>query len=143
MEEFFKSYDTSHKEERREALIAISNAAAESLNKLSSQSYLFSIRVGDDFVTVNLSKSGGENYFETEFGSDVTFYPTRICKVLGGRVAEMNYGTTGSFSPENLAASFRTRVSCLMLDNWEEVNDIVSLAIKRYKFLRELPITKD
>jgi len=88
-------------------------------------------------ITVRLSKNGVEVALlnkdkkvttrNTVFGSEINLY-VRECWRTNTKTVEMNFGSTGSFSPTkqgNEGAVWRTLSAASFINNWEELESVV------------------
>lgn len=77
------------------------------------------------------SKERLEKGFKMEFASEVTLY----AKSQYRKENEINFSSSGSFSPKNESSFWRTIHASIILTNWELVTDLVN---KYCKIFREL-----
>jgi hypothetical protein len=59
--------------------------------------------------------------------SEVEFY------VDNGSPAKINFGSSGSFTPENIAPYWRTKHAAIILDNWNAFHEIAKRYCERYQ----------
>lgn len=65
------------------------------------------------------------------FASDITIY------IFPKKSIELNFGSSGSFTPENKASYWRTIHAATILKNWEIVQSVVSEYSDKYFELRD------
>jgi hypothetical protein len=77
---------------------------------------------------------------ETEkqyFASEITLYSSRFDGLEIKRENEINFGTSGSFTPNDLGSYWRTIHATSILKNWFVVSEIVNKFCKKYSDLSE------
>jgi len=85
-------------------------------------------RVARDSVQIGIEKTGGEKA-EMLFASVVTIYTSN------GN--EINFGSSGAFSPDNSGAYWRTIHAANILNNWAKSCEIINTHCQRYEALEE------
>lgn len=117
------------KEQRLEAIEKINKSFLSELRDANIELSDNAIcRVYDDSIQLGISKADGSGF---EFGSGLDLHPKSN---LGFRPKEnsINFGSSGSFSPDNEAVYWRTIHSASILKNWHIVSDIVNEHCKQF-----------
>ena len=84
-------------------------------------------------IGVNYEKRKG---YQMDFASDINIYCART--TLGFlKECEINFGSSGSFTPECKASYWRTIHATEILNNWESVCNIVNLYCRQYDIMIE------
>ncbi len=71
------------------------------------------------------------------FASDVEFFNSTNWEDRNADNLEINFGSSGSFTPENVASFNRTKHAMEFLNNWEESTKIILAFMKQLKRLEE------
>ena len=87
------------------------------------------ITIGSSSLEISVAPENPKSEFETLFASDITFYSSPFYE----REPEINFGSSGSFTPENKASYWRTIHAANILKNWEKACEIFKMYCKKHK----------
>lgn len=110
------------------------------INSINDQCRIAMIKIGfynDTAVSVTRSRVeiGCDVDGKILFGSDITFYPASTSLSEMVVPPTMNYGVTGSFTPNSetsTAETYRTANAGIAVEKWYEVVEIVTKFCKMY-----------
>lgn len=75
-----------------------------------------------------------EKGYKMAFSSQIDLY-SKEHSIIGKKHNEINFGTSGSFTPSNRESFWRTIHAASVLKNWEKVCEIVDKYCEMYKVL--------
>jgi hypothetical protein len=95
-------------------------------------------RIGRCVIVLGISAIGkyAEKGFQMAFASDVTLYACDESD-FGGGENKINFGCSGSFTPNERESYWRTIHAASILKNWKTVSEIVNTHCKMYSDLCE------
>jgi hypothetical protein len=91
-----------------------------------------SIELG--IAATGVSKDKG---FKMAFASDISLYAAQPENRFGNRKNEINFGSSGCFTPEIKESYWRTLHAASLLKNWSIASDIINTHCKMYAELEE------
>ena len=87
-------------------------------------------RISSHHIEIGIAATGkyAEKGFTTEFASEINLYSKKEADELGFRKKdnEINFGSSGVFTPENYLPYWRTIHAASILKNWEKSCEIVN-----------------
>ena len=129
--------DLSKREERVEYVKELENSFIDSLKKSGLKiSEKASCRIDTSRILLGVDYEGN-GY--SDFGSAVTIYP-EASNIIEDRDMEINFGTSGSFTPNDKGSTWRTIHASEILQNWETVKDLVREYKSKIYELREIEV---
>lgn len=91
--------------------------------------------------SIELGISGTGDYMDKgskmAFASDITLYAAEPDNIFGRKENEINFGSSGCFTPEVKESYWRTVHAASLLKNWDIVSDIVNTHCKMYADLEK------
>lgn len=99
--------------------------------------------IGFDKIELGISESDDKkNKRRLAFGSEISLYAPKDSKAFGGgfgnrKENEINFGTTGIFTPECKESYWRTIHAASILKNWVAACEIINSHCKMYQELEE------
>ena len=84
-------------------------------------------------IGVNYEKRKG---YTMDFASDINLYPAKTRLGFNGE-CEINFGSSGSFTPENKTSYWRTIHAAEILNNWKSVCTLINLYCMQYDIIIE------
>jgi len=97
---------------------------------------------------IELGIKSKEKGWKIAFASEITLYASNTTSVMGSRDNEINFGSSGAFSPIRLESYWRTVHAASILKNWGVSCEIVNKYCKMYSdlereiFYQKEPIVK-
>lgn len=90
-------------------------------------------------IELGIKASGSylEKGFKMAFASDITIYCRNQHNIIRDRENEINYGSSGSFTPKEESSYWRTIHAATILKNWELAFSIANEHCKMYSTLIE------
>lgn len=138
MEKFANSlFDFSIKQDRIDFIRSLSESVRISLeNSLDITSSR--PRVSEDFVIIGLDKKDKNNFYGTEFGTEITYTPKHYEEVFDSTLeTSINFGTTGHFHPSNEIQTWKYFTIYKILNNWKVLEIIANNAINLMTVLKK------
>lgn len=89
-------------------------------------------QISQSHIKLGIEKKGDDyiDCFAMSFASEITF--SIEDDTFGHRDAEINFGSSGSFTPEHAAQYWRTKHACIILDHWQQFHEIAKRYCGRY-----------
>lgn len=104
-------------------------------------------KVSRNAIELGISATGSylDRGFTMAFASEINLYSAEPDSVFGRKENEINFGSSGSFSPEREESYWRTVHAASVLKNWVLASEIVNTHCKMYADLEKeiFEINKD
>lgn len=94
------------------------------------------IRLSNNSLELGILKA--KNSKERLFASEISFYNSTNWENPEKDNLEINFGSSGSFTPNDLAPTIRTRHAMEFLSNWEESTTLILLFMNQLKNLNNV-----
>ncbi len=89
-------------------------------------------RIDTSFIEIGIKNpKKPEVYWSSDWCSEITIYSSSA--FFGKREPDINFGSSGSFTPQDLAQYWRTKHACIVLDNWSLIISIVEKYCQKIK----------
>lgn len=114
------------KEEIKLKMQAIEESCLEQLKESCIElAHDVSCEVRSRYVEIGL-KNQSEDGYKFSWGSEIKIYSIQNDRLFGYGKNEINFGTTGVFSPDNRESYWRTIYAASVVKNWDVVCKIVN-----------------
>lgn len=95
--------------------------------------------INKDSIQLGIAAAGAymDKGFKMAFASDITLYTSESDNISGGKKNEINFCSSGSFTPEVKESYWRTVHAASLLKSWDIASEIVNTHCEMYADLEE------
>lgn len=96
-------------------------------------------RINKNSIELGIAATGAYMYkgFKMAFASDITLYAAEPDNIFGRKENEINFGSSGCFTPDVKESYWRTIHAASLLKNWDIACDIINTHCKMYADLEK------
>lgn len=94
-------------------------------------------RIGNSSIALGIESQGDDktNGFKTAFASEIDLYAANPDKTFGRKENEINFGSSGCFTPNVRESYWRTIHAASILKNWDKACELINEHCKMYSDL--------
>jgi hypothetical protein len=96
-------------------------------------------KVSRNSIELGIAETGSymDGGFAMAFASEINLYCAEPDRIFGRKENEINFGSSGNFSPEREQSYWRTVHAASILKNWVMASEIVNIHCKMYADLEK------
>lgn len=96
-------------------------------------------KISRNSIELGIAATGSymDKGFKMAFASDIQLYSAEPDSIFGRKENEINFGSSGSFSPEREESYWRTVHAASILKNWAMASEIINTHCKMYADLEK------